>query len=86
MQRDYAWTLLRAFGVTEGILKGDETKLPRQEKGITKHGQSYRIEPEQLTLLGGFKDQLRLDGFDLAKPITVTRSPAPIIDALRFAQ
>ena len=87
MQRDYAWTLLRACGIAEGMLKGtDETKLPCDQRGI-KHGQSYHLEPGRLAdLPQAFKEQLELDGFDLKSPITVTRSPAPIIDGLRFTQ
>jgi len=87
MHRDYAWTLLRALGITEGILKGtDETELPHEKKGI-RHGQSYRIEPYRFANLpDGFKEQLTLDGFDLGSPITVTRSATPYTDCLRFTQ
>jgi hypothetical protein len=87
MQRDYAWALLIACGVTEGMLKGtDETKLRPEQRGI-RHGQNYRLAPEGLANLpDAFKEKLRLDGFDLTSPIIVTRSLAPIIDGLRFEQ
>lgn len=75
LKKLYSWNEMTSLGVTEQAVCGEK---PQPKK-------VYPVNPDRLSEL--FKARLRLDGFDLQKPLkTYLPEPPPAVDGLMFEQ
>lgn len=75
LQKLYSWAQMTSLGVTEHAVCGEK---PQPAK-------VYRVNPDRLPEL--FKARLRLDGFDLQKPLKAyLPQPPRAVDGLMFEQ